>query len=117
MKIACLMRILALSAGVAACWPATAGARWDWGGDRPGLRSAERQELAYLDPEQRRQMRQQMREQWRESPPRQGEWRQDLRDPPRERSQPLPPDDRFRIREDLREQHGGGRWRGFGGRR
>lgn len=118
MKLTNLVRALALVAGVAACLPAAvAGARWEWAGVRLDARRTERPQLAYLDPEQRREMRQQMREQWRQTPPRQDDWRQENRERPRERLQQLPPDDRFRMREDLRGQRGGGHWHGFGGRR
>lgn len=118
MKITNLARVLALAAGFAACLPAaTAGARWDWAGDRVAVQRGDREQLVYLDPEQRREMRQQMREQWRQTPPRQDDWRQDFRERRQERQQQLPPDDRFRMREDLRGQRGERHWHNVGGGR
>ena len=116
-----VVRLLALAAGL---WiiggTAEAGVRTAWSGRTAGEqvadRSAGRQQLAYLGPEQRREMRQQMREQWQQSPPRREERRPDLREQNRERLQQMPSDDRHRLREELREQRGG-RGRDFGGRR
>lgn len=121
MKPTPLVRLMALAVSLLAVGGlAEASVRLGTWEASPVPRVVERQpsfgeQLAYLGPEQRREMRQQMRDQWQQSPPSRREERREFREQYRERWQQMPSDDRYRMREEMREQRG--RDRGFGGRR
>jgi len=118
MNLKALVSVLAMLAGLGVCAsPAAAAVRPGVFDGRGEVQAATRLEpLVYLGPDQRREMRQQMREQWRQQPPRSDEWRQEYRERQRDRWQQMPSDDRYRLREEMREQRGG-RGRDFGGGR